>query len=344
MQENAKSVRVWENVDRDSFAREILPLAQPAILRGLVSDWPVIQIAKDSDSAWKDYLTDFSLEKPVQSFHGAADMGGFFTFSDDLKTFNFVRKQQSLSHVLEQLLDKSRVHGSTYLYAGAVNVSEHLPGFAKEHSNPLIDPAINPEVDQLFSIWVGNKTRVPAHWDLPQNIACVTKGRRRFTLFPIEQVPNMYIGPLDITIAGQPSSLVDPYNPDLERFPKFVEAAKHTQIAELEPGDALFIPSLWLHHVESLDDVGMLVNFWWREGPTATRFTPMHSLMHAILSIRNMPEVERMSWKVLFDQYIFQTGDDPVAHLPEGKRGVLGELGEQGEANLRKYLASRLLR
>ena len=344
LQNTAAPVRAWKNVDRDKFVNEIQVLNQPAILKGLVADWPVVQKGLESDVAWKDYVAGFSLEKPLKSFSGDAAMQGFFTFSNDLKEFNFDKRELTLQQLLEELLKMSDKDGSRFLYAGAVNVAEHLPGFAEQHFNPLLDPDLDPETDQLFSIWIGNQTRVPARWDLPHNIACVVKGRRRFTLFPIEQVPNMYIGPLDITIAGQPSSLVDPYAPDLEKFPKFTEAAQHAQIAELEPGDAIYIPSLWLHHVESLDSLGMLVNFWWREGKSARKFTPMQSLMHAILSIRDMPNEERLSWKVLFDHYIFQTGDDPVEHLPMDKRGVLGELTDEDEQNLRKYLASRLIR
>ena len=172
----------------------------------------------------------------------------------------------------------------------------------------------------------------------------MTVGRRRFTLFPTEQVGNLYIAPLDITIAGQPSSLVDPYAPNLDQFPRFPEALSQALVAELEPGDALYIPSLWLHHVESLDSPGMLVNFWWRDPATAHQFTPLHSLFHAILSIKNLPAKERQAWHALFEHYIFRPKDsDPASHLPTDKQGVLGELDAQQQQNLRKFLASRLL-
>ena len=35
--------------------------------------------------------------------------------------------------------------------------------------------------------------------------------------------------------------------------------------AELQPGDAIFIPSLWWHQVESLSAVNGLVNYWWTD-------------------------------------------------------------------------------
>jgi len=102
------------------------------------------------------------------------------------------------------------------------------------------------------SFWLGNKTRISAHYDYPDNIACVVAGTRRFTLFPPEQIGNLYVGPVDKTPSGQAISLVDFSNPDLERFPNFELAMQAGYQAVCEPGDAIYIPSLWWHHVESL--------------------------------------------------------------------------------------------
>ena len=80
------------------------------------------------------------------------------------------------------------------------------------------------EASPLKSIWVGNKTIVPPHYDVPDNIAFVCAGTRKFTLFPPSQLKNMYVGPLEHTPAGQPISLVDIDNPDLTKFPKVEQA------------------------------------------------------------------------------------------------------------------------
>ncbi|WP_204333426.1 cupin-like domain-containing protein, partial [Proteus mirabilis] len=84
-----------------------------------------------------------------------------------------------------------------------------------------------------------NRTSISTHFDASDNIACVAAGRRRFTLFPPDQTANLYIGPLDHNVAGQPLSMVDMATPDFARFPRFREALAAARTAELEPGDAI---------------------------------------------------------------------------------------------------------
>ena len=49
---------------------------------------------------------------------------------------------------------------------------------------------------------------------------------------------------------GDKSEVLDIDNPDLKKYPKFVDAVQYECF--MEPGDVLFIPALWFHHVISL--------------------------------------------------------------------------------------------
>jgi hypothetical protein len=128
------------------------------------------------------------------------------------------------------------------------------------------------------------------------------RGHRRFTLFPPEQLANLYVGPLEFTLAGQPISMVRLERPDLERYPRFPEAQAHAQVAELEPGDALFVPYMWWHHVESLDPFNVMVNYWWDDTP-AWQGSPFKH-WHAIRSVKSLPEGKRAIWQRVFEHYV----------------------------------------
>jgi len=220
---------------------------------------------------------------------------------------------------------------------GSTTLTAALPGF-HEQNNVDLGPR-----KPLISIWLGNRSRIAAHNDLPDNLACVAAGHRRFTLFPPEQLANLYIGPLDFNPAGQPISLVDFANPDYSRYPRFAEAEKAARVAELGPGDAIFIPSMWWHHIESLDSLNVLINYWWRQSP-AYMDSPISALMLAIMSVRELPPAQRAAWKNLFNHYVFDADASTPAHIPEEARRLLGTLSDDMVRDVRARLLSRLNR
>jgi hypothetical protein len=339
----ASPVPERSDVTRAIFEAEVVDAGRPVVLRGLVADWPIVRAAKTSDTALVDHLLSLDAGQPVAAFEGDPSIRGRYFYSDDLKGFNFERIQLPLPALLERLTALRDDPDPPGLYAGAIPAPTHLPRLLEEAAMPLLDPG----VERLTSLWLGNRTRTAAHWDLSRNLACVVAGRRRFTLFPPDQIANLYVGPVDFTLAGQPISLVDLAAPDLERFPRFAEAMAHAQTAVLEPGDVLFIPGMWFHHVEGLDPIGALVNFWWREAPPWA-FTPSHTLLHALLTLRDLPADERAAWRAFFDHYIFRSDEarlgDPMAHIPMDARGLYGPMTPQVMARLRATLMRPLSR
>ena len=143
-------------------------------------------------------------------------------------------------------------------------IPEMLPGFELENAIDLLPPNVVPRA------WIGNRIRVAPHYDLMENVGCVVAGRRRFTVFPPEQFANLYPGPFELTPAGTPISLVDIQHPDLDRFPRYAEAAETAQTALLEPGDAIYLPFHWWHGVDSLEPVNFFVNYWWNDRSRAS--------------------------------------------------------------------------
>jgi hypothetical protein len=339
--DEAKKVQVFEGVDRQVFERDILPLQRPAVLKGAALHWPAVARASQGAEALCEYFKSHANDRKVTFLSAKPEIEGRYSFSDDLRGFNHQQRQLPFAVIADLLLrDRDDASAPTH-YAGGVSVQQIMPGVTLENTLDLM-PEDKP---RIVSLWIGNRTRTAAHWDLPQNLACVIAGKRRFTLFPMEQIDNLYITPLDLTLAGQPTSLVDFYKPDFDVFPKFRDAIPHAEVADLEPGDVLYLPSLWFHHVESLETFGAMINFWWREGPAyLNRSTPLTTLMHGLLTLRDMPLEERLRWRILFDHFVFQPDGEAMAHIPDHARGMFGDMTPEIEKQLKAYLAQTLTR
>lgn len=317
---------------------EVLHQARPVVLRGLVRHWPLVSAARRSPDAAIAYLHAFERPgaPPVTATVGPPEIEGRFFYDKAFTGFNFRREEVPLGVVLATLRKYLGHARPPAIYVASTTIDTWLPGFRAANDLPP------PGHDPLASIWIGNRSRIAAHQDLPENIACVGAGRRRVTLFPPQQLRNLYVGPLDFTPAGQPVSLVDFAAPDLERFPRFSQALRHALTAELEPGDAVFIPSMWWHHIEGLEDFNVLVNYWWRR-TAGWMDAPVDALMLAISSLRELPPEQRALWRDAFDHYVFGYDPDAVAgHVPAPARGVLGPLDAARAQRLRAKLLQRL--
>lgn len=197
-----KQVKERSAVDQQTLFGEIATANQPVVIRGLVRDWPLVSAASGSIEDTANYLFPHCDDKPVNTFIGGAAMKGRFFYGDDLKSFNFERVQISVRQLFERLGHQVASEKPQHIFAGAIPVPDRAKTLIDENSNPLLGK----ETEQLISLWIGNQSRTAAHWDLAQNIACVVRGPRRFTLFPTEQVKNLYIGPLDFTLSGRRSA------------------------------------------------------------------------------------------------------------------------------------------
>lgn len=108
-------------------------------------------------------------------------------------------------------------------------------------------------------------TTLWTHYDTHDNMLVQIVGSKTVTLFPPEADPYMYVQGSSSRVENVTS---EPSDEDLRDFPLFyAHASRSRSTVHLGPGDALFIPAFWFHHVVSSDDgsPSVAVNVFWRD-------------------------------------------------------------------------------
>jgi hypothetical protein len=324
----------WRNVDRRTLRDEIIPRDRPAVLKGLVEHWPIVRAGAQSDAALFDYIRQRDQGRPIRILVGQPDIKGVYFYRDDMSGLNFQFSQQSFHATLAKILACKDHPNPPAIYTGATLVSESCPEVARENTIEILDRPSRPRM------WLGNAVTAATHYDNMDGINCMVAGRKRFTFFPPDQLPNLYIGPLDLAPGGQPTSLVRVREPDLERYPRFEQALAAAETVDVDPGDAIYIPNLWWHNVEALDRVNLSVNYWWLDTPEKAE--PFAALAHSLLAITPLSASRRELWRKMFEHYVFQSSGDPVPYLAPDRRGMLGDLSPELQSHMRTQLIRSL--
>jgi hypothetical protein len=297
----ARSMREVRAPDAETFRRDVASRYEPAVLRDVVAHWPAVRIARESPPAFCRYLAERDSGAAVDALRMPPRARGRIFYNERLDGFNYTRERLTITEVIDRIAKYSAMGSAPSIAAQSALIEECLPGFANDNALALLHPGVKPR------IWLGSQVVTPAHFDESSNVACVVAGRRRFTLLPPEQVANLYIGPLDFAPTGTPISLVSFREPDFARFPRFREAQENALVAELGPGDAIYIPPLWWHHVESLEPLNALVNYWWKGAPDAPGQAPssFDALHLARRTFGAMAPDQREAWRAMLTHFVF---------------------------------------
>lgn len=317
----------------DAFRRLVVAPCRPAVIRGAVADWPLARAASAKDGSLAAYLAEFDTGRQVEAFVGDASIAGRYTYTDDLTGFNFRRESLPLGEAIRRITVPGG-EGPT-LYVGSLPIPVVLPGLVEANDLAFAPPGVAPR------IWIGHASTVACHYDMMDNLACVVAGHRRFTLYPPDAIGDLYVGPIDHTMAGQPVGLAAEADPGDPRYPRFDRVRDQAMTVDLAPGDALYMPKLWWHRVEASGAVNILVNYWWDAFPVAPD-QPFPTMLLAMSAIATRPPAERAAWRAWFNHYVFRPDGHPLAHLPEARHGILGDTPENGKI-LRAH-AMRMLR
>lgn len=321
---------------------ELFSQNQPVILKGLVKNWSLVKAGQESAEKVMEQLEQHYSKRPMLVYNAPAQTKARFGYNKNCTGFNFTSNRSSIHEVFDAIRDQLTQAEHDYLYINSLRFDEGFPELNQTNQLSFDHPEFKNN-QPVAKIWLGTESVAAAHYDQPKNIACCVAGKRRFTLFPPDQIENLYPGPLSPTPGGQVVTLADLSKPDFNRFPCLKTALENAYIADLEPGDALYYPSMWWHEVEAFARFNVMVNYWWMEAAPYLG-NPMDALMHAMMSVRDRPAEEKKAWQALFDYYIFGDSEEVRAHLPPESHGALATLDENQARRLGAMLRNNLNR
>jgi hypothetical protein len=237
---------------------------EPVVLTGVMEDWKLLRELR----ARATYEQKLAL---LGSLHGAEPvrfstlprkMGGHYHFQDgETRSTTFGPPQPKLPFdtFAHQLLRSLNGESEDYVYLQAMFLDPGTPLW--EALGPGVLPMISPDQARPM-LWAGSNGQVVnLHYDDFLNFICMLEGTKRVTLFSPDLMPFMYHAPFDRMLNHAQASLVRMLEPDLGRFPLFERAMKEARVAVLEPGEVLFVPPMWWHHVESYG-FNVMINNW----------------------------------------------------------------------------------
>lgn len=222
-----------------TFHREYVLRCRPVIISDALRDWP---------------LYNMSQEDSIRHFEGLQGM----IRTGDYVARTFSKNRQFKTASMADFIRSSRDHAAVeqsepppYLGSNSIPESlETLIGWPKYFRR---DQYIPPR------IWIGPKATVtPLHRDDTDNLFAQLWGEKTFILAAPHERSRLYTW-TTYRHGGLEGCEVDAEAPDYEKHP----AARDARFLKVRvgPGDLLFIPDGWFHHVRSLS-MSLSVNFW----------------------------------------------------------------------------------
>jgi lysine-specific demethylase 8 len=294
-----------ERVERPSpeiFERDHLRPERPVVITGAMEAWAAL-------GSWNcDYLAFRVGHARVplcwsQTGDFSYDPAGGPRFDVSIAPF-----QEALSRIQEPPDERSGVH-----YVQCVDIPEHLRELLSDIEIPRYIAGERP----IVYLWIGQGGNTTGlHYDGRHNLLCQVQGQKHIRLFDPEDFAALAHCPLDAKGPGTYYSLIDASRPDLERFPELIRA-RPLEVT-LSPGEMLFIPALWWHHVRSIG-INVAVSFWWGSAPTALLSRTRDTLVDLWKAFQELPPHWQRHLARLVDHFIVKAAPAGRAGMPRAR-------------------------
>ncbi len=226
----------------EAFHREFVEPGLPLLIEGGLTDWPAVR-------SWTPEGLATRLAGRKVPLASAED--GRFGYDPSAGAGYRVEEMDAA-----EAIPLAVAAGPPVRYVMQQSIPRALPELLPDVPPPTLAP---PEGAEAY-LWIGaTGCLTPLHFDMAGNLFAQIRGRKLFTLFDPQHDEEVYPFPADVRHANL--SHVDPERPDLERFPAFSRARPLT--CEVSPGDLLYLPPFFWHHVRTLE-ASISVSFWWK--------------------------------------------------------------------------------
>uniref|UniRef100_A0A3Q3E1Z5 Hypoxia inducible factor 1 subunit alpha inhibitor n=1 Tax=Labrus bergylta TaxID=56723 RepID=A0A3Q3E1Z5_9LABR len=238
-------------------------------------------------------LTDTNLVYPALKWDIAylqenIGNGDFSVYTaEDHKFLYYDEKKMSL---FENFVPKSRRMEMKFSeFVDKMHMTEEMGGKERVYLQQTLNDTVGKKivVDFLGFNWNWiNKQQAKRNWgQLTSNLLLIGME---------DQFECLYSYPVHHPCDRQ--SQVDFDNPDFEKFPNFKNVVGYEAV--VGPGDVLYIPMYWWHHIESLLNGGVTitVNFWYKGAPTPKR---IEYPLRAHQKVAIMRNIEKMLGEAL---------------------------------------------
>src|SRR5437762_4895075 len=134
----------WAAPSPDQFRAEILSSEQPAMLRGIARDWPLVLAARQDAHKAMSLLEAGANARLTNVLRADPEEEGRFHYARDVRSFNFIRGEGNVAGIIAGLREEENRYPPSSIAAQGLDAERYFPGFAQTHPMPLVPPASQP--------------------------------------------------------------------------------------------------------------------------------------------------------------------------------------------------------
>lgn len=228
-----KPVATVDSIEPEIFRKEYYEPAIPVVIKNLAKEWPAY-------TKWNwDYFKQLVGDQKVPLYNNVkSDAYTPINKADDYKTFG--------EYI--DMISKGPAGWRIFLF----NIFDHAPELTKDFTWPehLMKGFVK-KYPMLFTGGASSITHMHFDIDLSHILHTQFGGRKRVLMFPFKEQYKLYRKPFEVLSMADFSNYYQEGKLDFEKFPALKLAEGYDFI--LEPGDTLFMPAGYWHHMEYLD-------------------------------------------------------------------------------------------